>query len=157
MISFRHFVTSTFTDLSLKKRWMLRLSIGLLAVGLGSKGISAALDSDFGSGDWTWTSVLSGLGYLVGFVVGAVLRMFFKLSLLVGFVLAAIGYGLAKLGWIDLPVTEFGDLVSAFAEASKRQMSDLQDFLGGFLPSSVMSGLGVASGITQKPDWTPND
>ena len=157
MISLKHFVTSTFTDLSFKKKVMVRGSILLLVLGLGAKGFSAVADSDFGSGDLTWTSVQSGMGYLGGFAIGALLRMFFKLSLLVGFVLAAIGFGLSKVGLVDLPFESFGDIVGAFADASKRQMADLQEFLSGFLPASMMSGLGVASGVTQKPDWTPDE
>ena len=129
----------------------------LLVFGLGAKGFSAVADSDFGSGDLSWTSVQSGVGYLGGFAVGALLRLFFKLSLLVGLVLAAIGFGLSKAGLVDLPFESFGDIASAFADASRRQMADLQEFLGGFLPASMMSGLGVASGVTQKPDWTPDD
>lgn len=157
MISFKHFVTSTFTDLSFKKKVMVRGSILLIVVGLGVKGFSALADSEFGSGELTWTSFQSGVGYLGGFLVGALLRMFFKLSLLVGFGLAVIGFGLSKAGLVELPFESLGDIVGAFAEASKRQMADLQEFLSGFLPASVMSGLGVASGVTQKPDWTPDE
>ena len=156
MISLKHFLTSTFTDLSFKKKVLVRGSLLLVVLGLGAKGISSAMDTDFGSGDLTWTSVQSGVGYLGGFVIGALLRIFLKLSLLVGFVLAAIGFGLSKLGWVDLPFESFGDIVGAFADASKRQMADLHEFLAGFLPASMMSGLGVASGVTQKPDWTPD-
>lgn len=157
MISFKHFVVSTFTDLSFKKKVLVRGSLLLLLGGLAAKAFATMADSDFGSGEMTWTSVQSGAGYLGGFAIGALLRMFFKLSLLVGFGLAAIGFGLSKLGWVDLPFDTFGELAGAFADASKRQMADLQEFLSGFLPASMMSGLGVASGVTQKPDWTPDD
>ncbi len=157
MISFKHFVVSTFTHLSFKKKVLVRGSILLVVLGLGAKAISGAMDTDFGSGEMTWTSIQSGIGYLGGFVIGALLRMFFKLSLLVGFALAALGYGLSKVGLIDHPFESFGDIAGAFAEASKRQMSDLQEFLTGFLPASMASGLGVASGVTQKPDWTPDE
>ncbi|QDV07698.1 hypothetical protein Poly30_32280 [Planctomycetes bacterium Poly30] len=157
MISLKHFVASTFTDLSFKKKVMVRGSLLLLGVGLAAKGYSALADSEFGSGEMTWTSVQSGAGYLGGFALGALLRMFFKLSLLVGFGLAVIGFGLSKVGLVELPFESLGDIVGAFAEASKRQMADLQEFLSGFLPASVMSGLGVASGVTQRPDWTPDD
>ena len=153
MISFRHFVTSTFTDLSFFKRWMIRGSVLLVVVGLGAMLISSQSNSE--SGSWSWTSIQSGLGYIGGFLIGALIRMFFKLSLVVIFVIAAASFGLAKLGWIDLPYQEVGEMTSALGEAVGRQLSGLQTFLSGFLPASVMSGMGVASGVTQRPDWTP--
>lgn len=156
MISIKHFVTSTFTDLSRTKRFMLKGSAVLILLGAGAKGFSAVADSGFGSGDWTLTSILSGVGWIGGFLIGAAMRVFLKLSLLVGFVLAAVGFGLSKAGLVDLPFQEFGELVSAFTEASKDQVTSLQEFLGGFLPTSMMSGVGVAAGVTQKPDWTPD-
>lgn len=156
MISLRHFVTSTFTDLSRPKVWMLRGSLLLVVLGLGAKGYAAAADSRFWGGEWTWTSVFSGVGWIAGFLVGALMRMFLKLSLVVAFAAAAVTYGLAKLGVVDVEFSEFGELLGAYGEAAKRQMADLQLLLEGFLPASVASGVGLASGVTQRPDWTPD-
>ena len=155
MISFKHFVTSTFTDLSAPKRFLLKGSLLLVLLGAGAKAYAAFGDSD--SGGWSWTSIQSGIGYIGGFLIGAAVRLFFKLSLAVGAVIAAVAFGLAKLGWIDLPYQELGEMTSAIGDAASRQISDFQEFASGFLPASMMSGLGVASGVTQKPDWTPDD
>lgn len=157
VISFKHFVTTAFTDLSLTKRWMLRGSVLLLLVGGGAKAFSTIADADFGSGEWTWTSIMSGVGWIGGFLIGALLRIFLKLSLLAAFIAAGVTFGLSKLGVIDMEFSEFSNLASAYAERAKEQLSGLQTFLEGFLPASMASGVGVASGVTQKPDWTPDN
>lgn len=157
VISFKHFVTSTFTDLSRTKRFMLKGSLLLIVIGLGAKAFGSFADSDVGSGGWSWTSVQSGIGYIGGFLIGAAVRLFFKLSLAVAFVIGTVMFALSKLGWVDAPFHEMGEFMSAFTERAKEQITNFQEFLSGFLPASMMSGLGVASGVTQKPDWTPDD
>lgn len=155
MISLTHFVKTTFTDLSLPKRWMLRGAFALLVLGGGSAALGAAGVLESGENAWSWTGLQSGIGYIGGFLVGALVRMFLKLSVLILGLVAALGFGLSKLGIVE--GAQLSEFAGALGEAAQRQASDLQRFLSGFLPASMASGLGVASGITQKPDLTPDE
>lgn len=155
MISFKHLVKTTFTDLSTPKRWLLRGSFLAIAVGVGAKAFGWFGDSDIGEADWSWSSIQSGIGYVAGFLIGAIVRVFLKLSLIVTGLIVLVGFGLSQLG-IDGGgmISEFG---SALGERAKEQATNFQEFIGGFLPASIMSGLGVASGVTQRPDMTPDN
>lgn len=155
VISFKHLVKTTFTDLSTPKRWLLRGSLLLLVGGLGAKALGGLADVEFFQGEWTWSSVQSGVGYIAGFLLGAVVRLFLKISLLAVALVGFIGWGMTQLGWVDGEM--FTDFASAMGERAKEQATSFQEFIGGFLPASVMSGLGVASGVTQRPDMTPDN
>lgn len=153
MISLNHFVRTTFTDLSTPKRWLVRLSVLLLVVGGGAAALGASGATE--GSDWSWTSLQSGLGFLGGFLIGALVRMFVKLSLLFVALVAAVSFGLTKLGLVE--GAALAEWAHGVGEAAERQAGDLQRFLAGFLPASMMSGLGLASGVTQRPDLTPDD
>lgn len=153
MISLRHFVATTFTHLSGPKRWLMRGAVLLAVVGGGAQLASLAGVTDGWSG--SGTSLASGLGFLGGFAIGALVRMFLKLSLLFTALVAAVGFGLTKLGVVE--GAQLSEWASGIGDAAKQQAGDLQRFLSGFLPASVSSGLGLASGVTQKPDLTPDD
>ena len=155
MISIKHLVRTTFTDLSTPKRWLLRGSLFLLVGGVAAKAAGGLADMDAFQGDWTWSSIQSGVGYIGGFLIGAVVRLFLKVSLLVTGLFALLGFGLSKLGWMDGEM--FTDFAAAMGERAKEQATNFQEFISGFLPASMMSGLGVASGITQRPDMTPGN
>ena len=155
MISLTHFVKTTFTDLSLPKRWMLRGAAALLVLGGGSLALGAAGVLDSGDGAWSWTGLQSGIGYIGGFLIGALVRMFLKLSVLVLGLVAALGFGLTKLGIVE--GAQISEFAGTMGEAAQRQASDFQRFVAGFLPASMASGLGVASGLTQTPDLTPDE
>ncbi|MEO1698386.1 MAG: hypothetical protein AAFU73_13895 [Planctomycetota bacterium] len=153
MIDLRHFVVSTFTHLSAPKRWMMRGAVLLLLAGGGAQLASAAGAID--GGGWSWASLQSGLGFVGGFLLGALVRLFLKLSLLVTALVAAVGFGLTKLGFVE--GAELGEWARSVGDAARAQAGDAQRFVSGFLPASVSSGLGVASGVTQRPDLTPDD
>lgn len=157
MISLKHFVLSTFTHLSTRKRWLVRGAVLLVGAGGIAKGVQMMGGDSFSEDGWSWSSIQSGLGFILAFILGAALRLFFKLSLVVGFIGAGIAFGLSKLGWVDLPFEEFGELFGAFTDAAKEQLSSATEFVTGFLPATAASTVGLASGVTQKPDWTPDD
>jgi len=146
-ISFRHFVVSTFTQHSRLKRWLMRLSIVGIMLGGGALAMGQA-------DEWFASGLRTGCGYLLGFVIGAIVRIFFKLSLLVSAVVAAIAFGLSSVGLVDLPWETFGEVQSAFASEVSRLTGTLKEFLTSYLPAGVSSSIGLASGVTQKPDWT---
>ncbi len=142
---------SAFTELSWWKKRLLQLAAALLVVGVGLvlwNGVAGDGESLMGS----WTALRSGAGCLLGFLVGAAFRLFLKLGLLLGAGVAALFFGLSWLGWIELPWSSFGEAYSAVANVVEAQTSGFQEFVSGYLPSSGMTGLGLASGVTQRPE-----
>jgi len=148
-ISFKHFIVSTFTQLSTPKRWLVRLSIVGIVLGGGALAMGQA-------DDWSASGLRTGGGYLLGFVIGAIVRIFVKLSLFVSAGVAAIAFGLSSIGLVDLPWETFAEVQSAFASEVSQQTANFKAFLTSYLPAGVASSLGLASGVTQKPDWTDN-
>ncbi len=146
-ISFRHFIVSTFTQHSLPKRWLMRLSILGIVLGGGALAIGQA-------DQWSASGLRTGGGYLLGFVIGAIVRIFLKLSLLVSAGAAAIAFGLSSIGLVDLPWETLGEVQSAFASEVSRLTANFKEFLTSYLPAGVSSSIGLASGVTQRPDWT---
>lgn len=150
MEHFKTLFSTAFTDLSFLKRWMVRLSFA----GLLGGGAWALISGDAGSGmDWSGFSFRTGLGYLGGFIVGVAVRIFFKLTMLVGIALAALGWGLQKVGLVDLPWDSFGDITHAFGKAVEHNTQALKDFLSGYLPAGAGTAVGLGSGVTQKPKF----
>ena len=131
---------TTFTDLSFAKKWFMRLAV----VGLVGGAVAVFLAGM--DGEWTWAGMRAGAGYLMGFVIGATVRLFLKLSLIIGAGVAAITALLYKFDIIDNPMS-----ASDIQRVAEAQVENFQTFVTGYLPSSAVSGLGVASGVTQKP------
>lgn len=155
---FKEIFRSAFKELSFWKRWLLRLSIGLLVAGGGVTAYAAATGGvDPAEGGWSLTALSSGVGCLAGFVAGAAFRIFLKLALLFGILVAGVLYGVNYMGWIELPWSSFSEISSAVAEFITEESSSVHEFLTGWLPSSGMTGLGLFSGVTQKPDMDPDD
>jgi uncharacterized membrane protein (Fun14 family) len=141
---------STFTEVTGWKKLLMRLGLLSLVTGFVLWGIGASTGKGEGGIDWSALCLRSGAGYLGGFLVGALARLYLKLALLAGTALAALGFGLSKLGLVDLPWDSLGDITAAFADAAQRQASALQEFLSGYLPAGATSSVGVLSGVTQR-------
>ncbi|HRV83173.1 MAG TPA: FUN14 domain-containing protein [Planctomycetota bacterium] len=139
-----------FTELSLTKKWLLRLALSGLVVGGAFQAWSLWGDAAGGEG-YSLTAFRSGLGFVAGFLIGVAARIFFKVTALVGLGLAVLGYGLQKLGVIDLPWDSLGDVVHAFGSAVQHNTDRFLDFLTSYLPAGLTSFLGLGSGVTQKP------
>ena len=154
-VRLREVFRSAFTELSWWKKRLLQLSGALLLIGAGVK--AYAFFSDGQAGAWTSTMVGSGLGCMFGFLVGAAVRIFIKLAVLVGVGVAALLFGLSALGWVELPWSSFGEISRTISDSIQRGGADLQGVLSGYLPPSAMTGLGLASGLTQRPDMDPDD
>lgn len=145
---------TSFLNLSGKKKLLLRIA-GLAAVGgLAAKGYGLATDSGPVSGvDWSHLSLTSGLGCIAGFIIGAAIRIFFKVTLALGLAFVALGFLLSWLGWLELPWDSFGQASKEIGLAIERQTRALQDFLSGYLPAGGASAVGLGSGLTQKPEF----
>ncbi len=157
MARFKEVFRSAFRELSFPKRWLLRAAIALLLVG----GVATIGAATTGNGDsskgWSFTALTSGAGCILGFLAGATFRVFLKLALLLGVVVAGALYGLHFMGWIDLPWDSFGEISSAITKYIKQESASVHDLLTSWLPSSGLTGLGLLSGVTQKPDLDPDD
>lgn len=145
---------TAFLNLSFKKKWLLRLA-GLAALfGLGTKGYAAFTDAGAGTGvDWSHLSWTSGVGCIGGFLVGAAVRIFFKVTLVVGLAFVALGFLLSWFGWLELPWDSFGEAAKAMGLAIERQTRAVQDFLSGYLPAGAATATGLGTGLTQKPEF----
>ena len=153
---FKEIFRSAFTELSFPKRWLLRISVLLLLVGGGATAWAYFGGGTEGEG-WPLTAFTSGVGCVLGFLAGAAFRVFLKLALLFGVLGAGLLYGLNYMGVIELPFESFGEVSAAMASFIHEESGSVKEFLTGWLPSSGMTGLGLASGVTQKPDMDPND
>ena len=143
---------TAFTDLAWPKKRLLQLALGLLGFGVLTQGWAAfAADGAVGQEGWSLSALRSGGGCLAGFVVGAFLRLFLKLGLLVAGVLGAGAYGLSAMGVVDLPWESFGEASAAMGDWVRVQTANLEQFFSGYLPSGALTGAGVASGATQSP------
>lgn len=142
---------TAFTRLSFFKRWLLRLALLGLVAGGGWKLFGPAAGA--GEIDWGSFGFRSGLGCLGGFLVGASVRLFFKLAFVTALALLAIGYLGHKLGWMELPWISLGDAWSDVTMAIGAQTERLRDFLSGYLPAGVATATGLGSGLTQKPQF----
>ncbi|MEZ5976120.1 MAG: hypothetical protein R3F17_06565 [Planctomycetota bacterium] len=140
-----------FTRLSFPKKWMLRLAIAGLVGGGAVQAWSMFGDGD--AGGLSLSAARSGAGFVGGFIVGVLGRIFFKVTALAGLALAGLGYALQKFGVIDLPWDSWGDITHAFAKAVQHNTDRFQDFLTSYLPAGMTSALGLGSGVTQKPEF----
>ena len=155
---FKEIFRSAFTELSFPKRWLLRAALLLLLVGGGATALAAAQGSpEAGETGWRLSALTSGAGCLIGFLVGAAFRVFLKLALILGIGVAALLWGLSALGWVELPWGSFGEISGAVASYVHEQSSSLRELMTGWLPASGFSGLGLAAGVTQRPDTDPDD
>ena len=145
---------TAFTNLSFKKKILLRLAGLATLVGLGLKGYALSTDAAPAAGiDWTQLSLTSGLGCLGGFVIGAAVRLFFKVTLALGLALVGLGFLLSWLGWVELPWDSLGEGTKEMGLAIARQTRAVQDFLSGYLPAGAATAMGLGSGLTQKPEF----
>ncbi len=140
------------TNLSFFKKWMMRLSIAGL-IGGGAMQAYAMSQGDGGEGAFSLFSLRSGVGFLGGFLIGVAARIFLKVTAMLGLALAALGYLLQKIGWVELPWDSFSDIAAAFATAVEENTSRFKDFLSSYLPAGVTSAVGLGSGVTQKPEF----
>lgn len=145
----RAFFGSTFRDLPWWKRKLIQVSILLIVVGGGAFAYTTFVDHE---SPWSASALRAGAGGFFGFVLGAAMRLFLKIGLLLGALVAAAVWGLAHLGWIDVPWGSFGEVTSAIGGWITHQFDSLQTALSGYLPASAMTGVGLASGLTTKPD-----
>lgn len=155
---FQEIFRSAFFELSGVKKRLLQIAIGLLSVGVLAQAVALVTDvGEPGAGTWSWSALVSGFGCMCGFILGAAFRIFLKLSLLLGGIVGLVLFGLASIGWIDLPWDSLSEIQGAIGGYISDQTRNLQAALTSYLPSSAMTGLGLASGVTQKPDMDPDD
>lgn len=157
MSPLRHLLRTTFFELSGWKKLLVRLS--LLAIALGGaawafEGLRGEPLFDLGGGEGSGPAALRiGAGFLGGFLLGASLRLYLKLFLILAAVLVGGGYLLAHFGLVELPWDSFGEALDAARSAAEEQTGALRDFLSGYLPAGGSGGLGLFSGATQKPSF----
>ncbi len=149
------FVKETFTDLSGFKRRFLQVAAVLLVLGGGLQ--LWALIQGNASGGWSGTALTGGLGAILGFLVGAFVRLAAKVGLLLAGAAAAGAWGLHQLGIVDMPWNSYGEIYDSFAGAVHHQTTNMHAFLDGFLPSSGMTTMGLGAGLTQKPGGDDED
>ena len=143
------FVVSTFTDLPFWKRWLVRIAVIALVVGFATWAIARTNGNEPGS--WSLSGLRSGSGYLLGFAAGAFVRLFLKVGILLALVVAGAVWGLHQWGWIELPYESLADMQTAFTVKAQASASWLDAFFRSHLPHSAATGVGLFSGVTQKP------
>jgi len=144
---------TSFTNLSFLKRRMMRLAVVGILGGGAAYAFGVQRNATVGGIDWSHLSLTSGVGFIGGFLVGATMRLFLKVALMLGLAFVALGYGLHYLGWIEFPWHSFGDAASDIGRVVERQGESLRTFFSGILPAGVATVLGLGSGVTQKPQF----
>ncbi|MCP3920338.1 MAG: hypothetical protein GY711_32835 [bacterium] len=86
-------------------------------------------------------------------VVGASVRLFFKITLLAAIVLLAMGYLAHKVGWMELPGSSLGEAWREIGLAVGRQTERVKDFLSGYLPAGAATVTGLGTGLTRRPQF----
>lgn len=152
----RAFLRTTFVGLPWWKRKLLQLSVLLIVVGGASKVFAQFTDH---RGEWSLSALTAGFGCFAGFLLGAGLRLFLKVGVLLAGLAAAAVWGLSSMGWIDVPWHSLAEVTGAFSGWVEHQFTGVHQFLAGYLPGSAMTGMGLASGFTTKPkiDLNPFD
>ena len=150
-----HFAKETFTDLSGFKKRFLQIAVGLLVAGAGFKAWGMA--SGDPAGGWSGSALIGGLGAILGFLVGAFVRLMARIGLILAGLVAAGAWGLQQLGIVELPFESYGQMYDAFASTVENQTASMHAFFDGMLPSGGMTTMGLASGLTQKPGGDDED
>jgi uncharacterized membrane protein (Fun14 family) len=120
----------------------------------GSSGapVTESQDTKPGIGEKASPFLLSGgISFFAGLAVGTVLRMFFKIALLLGgiVILAIVGLSYANvIGPIDWQGLE--NWMNTRIEEAEKKTAGFRDFLLVSLPSAGMAGAGVVSGFKKK-------
>ena len=149
----KSFVLSTFTELSFWKRWLVRIAVIALIVGVAAWVISFTNGHE--ASPWSKSGLRSGGGYLLGFAAGAFVPVFLKVGILLAIVTAGAAWGLHQWGWIDLPYESLADVQTSFSVKAQESASWLDAFFRSHLPHSAATGVGLFSGVTQKPRMSP--
>lgn len=147
------FLVSTFTELSFWKRWLVRIAIVAMIVGIAS--YVMALSNGGEASPWSGSGLRSGGGFLLGFAAGAFVRLFLKVGIFLAIVAAGAAWGMSQWGWIDLPYESLADVQAAFSVKAQESASWLDSFFKSHLPHSAATAVGGFSGVTQKPRFTP--
>lgn len=150
-----HFVKETFTDVSGLKRRFLQLAVLMIVLGAGLQ-VWARLRGEVPE-PWTLSALKGGIGAGLGFLIGAFVRLFALVGLLLAGAAAGAAWALAHFGLIDLPWESYGEIQDGLTSVVDRQTASLRGFLDGILPASMMSGAGLLSGLTQKPGGDDDD
>lgn len=143
------FVLSTFTQLSFWKRWLVRLAVMGVVVG-GALWVKALFEKESANA-WSNAGLRSGGGFLLGFAAGAFVRLFLKLGILLAIVTAGGAWAMSQWGWIDLPYESLADVQAAFSVKAQASASWLEALFKSHLPHSAATGVGLFSGVTQRP------
>lgn len=147
----RQIFRNAFTHLPGWKKYLVRGGIGLAGLGVVGQAIAFFSSGDGATGTWSWSALGTGIGCLLGFVVGAAVRLFLKLGLMLMGVIALVLFGISSIGWIDLPWDTLAETTEALGGWFTRQTAELHTALTGMLPSSAASGVGLFAGATQRP------
>ncbi|MDZ4772468.1 MAG: hypothetical protein SGI72_04975 [Planctomycetota bacterium] len=147
------FLLSTFTELSFWRRWLVRIAVVALIVGIASYVIALTNGGD--ASPWSSSGLRSGGGFLLGFAAGALVRVFLKVGFFIAIVAGGAAWGMSQWGWIALPYESLADVQAAFGVKAQESASWLDSFFKSHLPQSAATAVGGFSGVTQKPRFTP--
>ena len=100
--------------------------------------------------EWSPALVKGGLSFFVGFCLGCLLRVFFKISaVIIALVLLSI-FGLSYAGIIDMDWTVLEGHYETVAAKIGQEFSQFKTFITGTLPSAGLASLGVFTGVKRK-------
>lgn len=113
----------------------------------GSRQISPAPES---TDPWSPALLRGGFGFFLGFCVGYAVRMFIRLAaIFIGLNFLAIAI-FAYWGWIDVRWDLMESQFSTWTTGLSEEFESFRAFIAGSLPSTVLSGAGLFTGLKRK-------
>ncbi len=100
--------------------------------------------------DWSALLTKVGFSFLVGFVIGYILRLFIKLVLLMSGIVLLTMFGLQYAGYINIDWYSLQIPYDAFIAWLQPHIGNFQEFISSNLPSSSMALVGMLIGFYKR-------
>ncbi len=101
-------------------------------------------------GKWSPAMIRGGFGFFVGFAVGLVLRIFFRVSIVVIGLNLLLLFGLSYMGWLEVHWETIEAQFDQWMLSLEQQFTQFKTFISGSLPTLGLSGVGLFTGFRKR-------
>ena len=99
---------------------------------------------------WSPAMIRGGFGFFVGFAVGLVLRIFFRVSIVVIGLNLLLLFGLSYMGWLEVHWETIEAQFDQWMLSLEQQFTQFKTFISGSLPTVGLSGAGLFTGFRKR-------
>ena len=100
--------------------------------------------------EWSPAMVRGGFGFFVGFAVGLVLRIFFRVSVVIIGLNLLMLFAFSYFGWLEVRWDTIEMQISEWMVAIEAEFSEFKTFIAGSLPTVGLSGAGLITGFRKR-------